>query len=563
LRAALTPPRGFVFLGTLSYWDDFYQYLSFVEQAARGSFIFFNKFDFQPHVPAFVNVEWGLAGLLGALLGGPLAGFHALRLLALWALVAGAFRALQVSGRSGASLGWALALFLTGGGLGGLQALFAAPDAEIADLRAGFFPFHQCLSNPHFVTGLALLLWSVVWWAEWRRGQAPAWRFVASGWALGLSRPFDLGTFLMLGGAAFVLDLARKAGPRVALRRVLPLAAFLPLVAYQAAVLGRHPSFATWSGAQNQVPEFGALALAAAFAPAALLAIYAGWRSPTTPLREAFGLWAGVLVLLPLARTAGVVPNYVVTQSLVTLGAALLAFAASALPQRVLPWATLALAPTSLALLHIAWFTGAVGFAPRDYFATADFLKGACRDGDVALGSAEVGLIVAARSPCRVVLGHTVLTPHFAEREAEVAYFYAPTTPAAERRRLLDFYGARFVILRAGADDFLGESPEWKARFATPLLEVWERSSSRTAAGQAGNPVAHEPQAVVVPQAAAELGHHDVRLPRLHAVVEDRVVGPAGLDVVGAVARPAPGRHRGLALAEPLRPRLVEAEEEA
>lgn len=56
LAARKTPdaPRfaGMRFSGAIAYVDDFYQYLSFAEQASRGAFLLSNKFDPEPQRPA-------------------------------------------------------------------------------------------------------------------------------------------------------------------------------------------------------------------------------------------------------------------------------------------------------------------------------------------------------------------------------------------------------------------------------------------------------------------------------------------------------------------------------
>ena len=79
LRAALTSPPGTVFVGTFYYVDDFYNYLSYVQQAEDGALVFRNKLASPTLPPALVNLEWLLVGWLSVLLGGaPLVAYRLL-----------------------------------------------------------------------------------------------------------------------------------------------------------------------------------------------------------------------------------------------------------------------------------------------------------------------------------------------------------------------------------------------------------------------------------------------------------------------------------------------------
>ena len=60
--ATAYPPAGTAFLGTFYYVDDFYNYLSYAQQAEDGAFLFTNKALLADHAPALVNLEWWLVG---------------------------------------------------------------------------------------------------------------------------------------------------------------------------------------------------------------------------------------------------------------------------------------------------------------------------------------------------------------------------------------------------------------------------------------------------------------------------------------------------------------------
>ena len=62
VQATLSPPPDRAFEGFFWFSDDGYNYLSFVEQAEAGAFVFRNKLYDVPHRPALVNLEWWLVG---------------------------------------------------------------------------------------------------------------------------------------------------------------------------------------------------------------------------------------------------------------------------------------------------------------------------------------------------------------------------------------------------------------------------------------------------------------------------------------------------------------------
>ena len=164
LRAWLVPPPGTAFIGTFYYTDDFFNYLTMVEQAQRGEIVFRSKLA-SPSLPAdLVNLEWLLAGWLAALLGGrTVLAFRLFGLLAIGGWVYAADRYLLRSGLGDRHRLPALLLVFTGGGVGGLLWAVGWLRGDRAfDLVTGAYPFVAALANPHFVAGSALLLLSLI-----------------------------------------------------------------------------------------------------------------------------------------------------------------------------------------------------------------------------------------------------------------------------------------------------------------------------------------------------------------------------------------------------------------
>jgi hypothetical protein len=475
------PPAGTEFTGIFYYRDDFYQYVSFAEQVQDGALLFRNKFDTARRAPVLVNLEWWAAGALGVALGGPVAGFHALRLLALYALVAAALRVLTLGGLSGAHRAWALALFLSAGGLGWLRLWTGTPGWQIPDIAMGFYPFHQSLTNAHFVVGTALLIWSLILLVEWREGRRGAWPWLATAAALGLCRPYDLVTFTLMALALCAWDAVRPGTRAAAGRRALPLLWLLPVFAYYGVLVGMHPSYRTWGGQTMDVSPpryqyiFALLPTAAVWAFCARRLV--GGERAAAPLTRALLAWWLVLaVLLVTLRSA------LTKQSVITMGAAVLLLAGLHLPRRWLPWTALAAAPTSAFLVWRLFHPWPDCFAPPEYFQAARTLAKACSPHDVALAPTDLSLMIAGLTPCSVALGHRTLTPHYERHLQDGDRFYHDRgTTAAWRREYLDRLSAAFVVLPAGGGALLGADPPYAPILRTGLLEVWERGPAATA----------------------------------------------------------------------------------
>lgn len=470
VAAALRPPPGAVFTGTFFYQDDMYQYFSFIEQAARGELVFVNKFDPRPARPVVVNVEWWSAGILARILGGsPILGFHALRILAIAALMAGAARMLAAAGLRGGRLAWGLVLIATAGGLGWLRLILAAPGSGVPDVLMGLYPFHQSLMNAHFVVGSALFVWTLLLHLQWRAGLRSRWAWVAAGWALGLSRPYELVTFAIV---AFVLAWMRPRERRP-IPTTLELAWIAPVFGYYALIMQGQRGLGGWTGVQSgdlspPLIEFGyallpGLALVAAF-----------WKRPAPGedrlgVRTALAVWAGVVAAIVVGF-----PSPMNKQFATTLGPAALMLAALLTPDRWLAPAVAALCPTSVFLLWRVFHPFPEWFAPRDYAEAVRFLGGTCAPGQVAIAPTDVSLMIAGLTPCHVALGHRALTPAWPAAIEAGRRFYDPATLPPWRWAYLEALGADYVLLPRGGGPLLGGDARGVPRLALPLLEVWQ-----------------------------------------------------------------------------------------
>ena len=438
LRAWLLPPKGTVFVGTFYYVDDFYNYLSYVEQAERGELVFRNKLAEPGLPPSLVNLEWLAVGWLSALLGGrPLLAYRLFGLAALAALVLGADRWLARSGLPADRRLAGLLLVGTGGGLGGLLVLLdRLPGERALDVRCGAFPFVEVIANPHFVAGTALLLAALGAFAA-GRGALGA----ALGTALALVRPYDAALLAVIEGLAVLLTVPAREWPR----RLLPVLALVPVLAYDAWLFLSGPGFAAFSSPRYAAAAASPGDLALALGPALLLALLA------TRVREREGaghrlrlaLWSALALLVVLMR-----PVSFSLQFLVGVGLPLLALAAvglARLPRGMLEASVPLMATTAAVVTWLCATPGPRSHAPAGRWRVAAALREVCRPGEIVLAPEDIGLYAGGLTSCWPYVSHAAAPDHDA-RAAAVRRFYGEASPE-ERAALLEGAGAALVVL--------------------------------------------------------------------------------------------------------------------
>lgn len=430
LRAALEPPPGRAFVGTFHWIDDYYNYLSFVRQAEEGRFVFDSALYLQPHRPVLVNLEWWVVGRLSAALGGrPLLAYRLFGLAATLALLFGIDRWLSGCGLPQEHRFPALALVATGGGLGGWLFEFSdLPVSRCVDLASGMFPFVEALSNPHFVAGTALVVWAL--WLLATPHPRSLGAGLVLGTALGLVRPYDLVNLGAIRGLGVLLT----CPPREALRRLAPMLALLPVLAYNLWVFFRNPAF-TYSQTRYAFPASVDFLLA--LGPALGLSLVSIFRRPVEARARALTIhlacWAALGVPIILAR-----PGQFLAQHLSGLGTPLLILAALGL-SRFRPAATwlavVALGFTSVVAVRIVLTNDRAWYVAAERFEAGRVLRNDCRRGDVFLGPPDVGLYALGLSSCRTVLSHP-WAPGFGDRLEKAREFYGVLDPTARTRWL-------------------------------------------------------------------------------------------------------------------------------
>jgi len=441
LLAPLQAPSGQAFQGFFFFVDDHYLYLSYVQQAEDGAFLFENKLVSQPHRPSLVNLEWWLVGRLSRLLGrDPFAAYRIFAVLAALLFLVAVDRWLRRAGLPDARRLPALLLVSLGGSFGGLAyAAGMLPPRRALDMATGLFPAAGLLANPHFIAGSALLLLALD--AFEQAGARLRARAILLGSALALVRPYDFVLLVVI--RALGIAFTRPGGRWI--REALPLAGLLPVTAFNYWAFYRNPAFSFYAQAPYAFPRWQDLGLA--LAPAGLAAALV-LRAPAASdsAREArrhLAAWLAVGALIAVLQ-----PVHFSLQFLVGFGVPLLVFAALGLarqPQAV-QWAAVALLGTTpvVALTTVMqplphWFT------PRERLEAAYALRPLCARDELVLAPADIGLFLGGLSACKPWVSH-VSHPQYAERLVRTSDFYE-RRPPEDRAAFLDRERIRHVVL--------------------------------------------------------------------------------------------------------------------
>jgi hypothetical protein len=427
VAAAVLPPPGRTFAGAFHWLDDFCNYVSYVQQAESGRFLFEDKLTLTPHRPVLVNLEWWTVGVLSRLLGrSPFLAYRVFAAFCTWAFVAVVFVWLRGLGVPATHRTAAAALVCCGGGLGGL--LFQLTDLPVArcpDLAVGFHPFIALLAQPHWLAGTTLLLLAL-----WTTGRArtPRQHLVAVGLAsaLALVRPYDVVLLVLARTLAVTLSVP----PRRFLARLAPLAGLLPVAGYLAWVFFAAEGYSTFGSGAYAANVLPRIDLLWALGPIALCLL--AWRRPASPLARSAALhlaaWLATALALLVTR-----PVSFSLQFAVGLGAPLLLLAARALarwPPSVGALAALLLGTSALVAYHITWQPDPNWLVASERRGAALALRDACAGGGLLVAPPDVGLHAIALTSCRAYVSHA-MAEGFAGRQAEVAAFYAGGEPAA------------------------------------------------------------------------------------------------------------------------------------
>jgi hypothetical protein len=171
LAASLRTPKGYIFTGVLTAYDDTFTYFAWTRQSADGRLLMCDMFTSEPQVCEFFLPLWNVLGLIARVTHAPIAlTFHAARIFGalVLLLVARAVARLVIESRR--RVRYSLWLYATSAGFGWLvyalksrTNLLTARDASgSVDLNLPeAIAFRSVFAQVHFAVGVALLCWAI------------------------------------------------------------------------------------------------------------------------------------------------------------------------------------------------------------------------------------------------------------------------------------------------------------------------------------------------------------------------------------------------------------------
>lgn len=471
---SLTPPGYFATgLHTLSP-GDYPVYYSYIDQAARGAFLFTDLFTAEPHAPFNLNVFWVPVGWVARLLAlSPPVAFHLARLamVPLFTVVAYVLSALIF--RESARRKVALVFVAFASGLGGYFALplegqfpkGVSPMTYPMDLWVTeAFPFLQFHQTGHFTFGTILFVLVLAGIAiAWRTGQ---YRYslgagVAALWLFAF-HPFHAPS---LAAIIVVWGLWEGIRRRVVWTRLLTQAMVVaaiaaPAFAWQYVVATTNP-IGVARAAQNVLPtpalhivleSYGLLAVAATV----MFFRRSTWRHDRRSLLALWILAQGVSIFLPFFFQRRLTQGLSIPLALLTADLAVdllerwqrrpKSFAAFVATSRaILVFAFVVLFGFSNAIvlgqdIHFVLTNRTAPFVmylPNEYATTFDVLKRTAADA-IVLARAGTGNVLPGFTGRRTYVGHPVETLEYEMKRRHVETFFRDEESPERQAAFLD-----------------------------------------------------------------------------------------------------------------------------
>ncbi len=510
-------PEGTRFIGQLVHADDINSYYSFIRQAASGHLIFRNAMTHIPHAPAFVNLEFLVAGWGMALTGcSTQALYEGWRVLAAFTALLGFATLTLVALRTQRERIIALLMFAFGGGFGWFAYLLQRwgvlrvnTEVELhnpaMDLTVAFHPFGQIVINPHFALPHGIFLLFVASYIVAEKTGKRSWYCVSALVALlqSLIRPYDLISMFAILPAFVVLEtvLTRRVDFRRAIDRLIPLFVTGPLLLYYVWIFSFHPIFKYWAS-QGVQPPVPVILHYLAFGFAGVLCLWRVCNVKRYPLAESydrlllvwvivvFALFHGnrVLSILPYTPQLGIP----LASPMILLGVAVFRKAPANTSLRLRPAFVIGMAIFLIvnALSSPLFIARACELAANNrenYISDTDeqaveWLKSQVKEADVVLSDYPTGTTLSQLVTARVVLGHWALTPHLDSLAKEVDRFLRGEMEQPEADSLLQRLGVNYVFVTARRDHkdsaYFEALPGLQEVFKNDSVAVFARESA-------------------------------------------------------------------------------------
>ncbi len=246
------------FLGQIIYTPDQDMYFSFIRQAHDGHFIFSNRLTYIPNKPAFINLQFWLVGTLQRFTGLSENGIYYLwRFMGVLLLTIGIFMLARILLPTRRQVLACMALLLFTGGFGFLFAALnsahliglEAAHAGILDMKFGFLPFQQAMTNPNFSFPHGFILIAYGWFLLGEQTGKTKYYILCGLFfnIIGLIRPYDIMAPYLIFPAYILLTDGFRFRLKELLVRLLPLFMIVPVLGYNVWLFKINDIFKYWS----------------------------------------------------------------------------------------------------------------------------------------------------------------------------------------------------------------------------------------------------------------------------------------------------------------------------
>jgi len=463
-------------------------YIAKMRQGSAGSWLFQLTYTPEPHPGAPIYLFYLLLGHLARWTGLPLlAVYHGVRTMAGLAFLCGLYRLAADLVDGTAQRRFLFALAALGAGLGWLSGPLGRQTPDLWVNEA--FPFAAMLTNAHFPTALALMVWAAHWGLQVQTSPLAAAALAASAVGLGAIQPFGLAPLCGgLAGAWLMQALRRRPATsqrarglaRQAVATITAALLALPYPLYTLGAMHADPILAAWT-AQNLTPSpslldwlLGLGLLAPLAVGGGLAAIRRGSAGDGLLLGWVGATAVGLALPLDLVRRLSL-GLAVAVGLLAGLGWLRLTRRWRPPIRRLGAFALATLTALTPLFLLILGGSAALTEHPLLYLGNGEWaalawLREHAPPDTVVLCAPETGLFVPAWAGQRVVYGHPFETIDAATRQLQVEQFWS-----GERdESWLEQLGVGYIIY-GPRERALGPPPQGEPLFSAGDAAIYQR----------------------------------------------------------------------------------------
>lgn len=443
------------FLGQVIYTPDQDMYFSFIRQARDGKFVFSNRLTYIPNKPAFVNLQFWLIGTIQRITGLSENGiYYVWRYLGILLLTIGITLMARIVLTEARRVWACVAMLLFTGGFGFLFAFLGSRHlisldmvhSGILDMRYGFLPFQQAVTNPNFSFPHGLILIAYALFLLGERENRTAY-YVWCGilfTIIGLVRPYDIiPPVAIFPVYVLIANGGLKFERKTLLRKFLPLIIMIPVFVYNVWLFKVNAAFKDWSAQGLNADSLPSVVWHyLAYGVAGILAIIRLAQVKTNPLgRNDKFLLVWFLVTFSCIHLGKYFPVIGWSPQIGVYLAVPLALLGCSIkydrPVRKLSYCVVIAVITfcviagnvSILLYYTKNFKDPaktpVFYASENEVAAWQWLREHTKQGDVVLAMPSASLRIAKYTDASIVAAHYSVTPRFAETAGLVNSIFA------------------------------------------------------------------------------------------------------------------------------------------